>query len=80
MERREDAVQGRANMARSIDEDSATSSDIEPTVGGSEHPDNADDVIHAEKQAVVEHEWTIQSSLQVVGGFMLLFNSCAPHC
>ena len=28
-----------------------------------------------EKQAVEEAEWTLQSSLQVLGGFMMLFNS-----
>jgi hypothetical protein len=29
----------------------------------------------AEKPGVQEAEWTMQSSLQVLGGFMVLFNS-----
>lgn len=31
-----------------------------------------------EKPAVEQAEWTLQSSLQVLGGFMLLFNSYWP--
>ena len=41
---------------------------------------NAEKVeIGAEKHNVMEAEWTLQSSLQVLGGFMVLFNSYDLH-